>query len=55
MKEGKKIDFSKLLGFATVSEQASKDLDFQDETIAAKLGAKVGPEIPEPAADATKR
>jgi hypothetical protein len=48
MTEIKKIDFTKLLGFETVSEQLSEGLDFQDETISAKLGAKVGPD-PTPA------
>jgi hypothetical protein len=37
-----KIDYAKLLGFNAVSEQLSEGLDFQDETIADKLGAKVG-------------
>jgi len=36
-----KIDFSKLLGFSSVS-LISEEMDFRDETIAAKLGAKVG-------------
>ncbi len=39
-----KIDYAKLLGFATVSEQISEGVDFQDETLADKLGAKVGTE-----------
>jgi hypothetical protein len=37
-----KIDYAKLLGFAAVSDQVSDGVDFQDETIGAKLGAKVG-------------
>jgi hypothetical protein len=45
MREIKKIDFTKLLGFETVSDQVSGSLDFQDETVAAKLGAKIGPDI----------
>ena len=49
MADGKCIDFTKLLGFKTVSEQISKGLDLQDETVAAKLGAKVGGDI-DPAA-----
>jgi hypothetical protein len=49
MREIKKLDFTKLLGFETVSEQVSEALDFQDETISAKLGAKVGIDIEEPA------
>jgi hypothetical protein len=36
------IDFAKLLGFDTVTRDASEVLDFQDETLGAKLGAKVG-------------
>jgi hypothetical protein len=42
MKELKTVDFSKLLGFETVSEQLSECVDFQDEALGAKLGAKVG-------------
>jgi hypothetical protein len=37
-----KLDYSKLLGFAAVSDQLSEGVDFQDETISARLGAKVG-------------
>ena len=44
MKNADKIDFAKLLGFDTVSDQISGSVDFQDETIGAKLGAKVGTE-----------
>ena len=40
------LDLGKLLGFATVSGHASGGIDFQDETIGAKLGAKVGAEAP---------
>jgi hypothetical protein len=36
------IDFSNLLGFSSVSPLLSEGVDFQDETIAARLGAKVG-------------
>ena len=43
-----KIDFTKLLGFETVRDRISDGIDFQDETIGAKLGAKVG-EPPAPA------
>ena len=39
-----KIDFSKLLGFNTLSAETSAT-DFTDATVAAKLGAKVGAEI----------
>ena len=36
------IDFSKLLGFDSVADQLFDGVDFQDPTIGAKLGAKVG-------------
>jgi hypothetical protein len=50
-----KIDYAKLLGFAAVSDQLSGDVDFQDETISAKLGAKAGePDAPSSAIDYTK-
>ena len=39
-----KIDYAKLLGFESVAEQISGSVDFQDETLNAKLGAKVGVE-----------
>ena len=42
MKRHDDIDFSKLLGFDAVNDQISGSVDFQDETISAKLGAKVG-------------
>jgi hypothetical protein len=42
MKRHDDIDFSKLLGFDAVNDQISGSVDFQDETIGAKLGAKVG-------------
>jgi hypothetical protein len=42
MKESRVIDFAKLLGFDTISDQLSDGIDFQDETVGAKLGAKVG-------------
>ena len=45
-----KIDFAKLLGFDAVSDQISGVVDFQDETIGAKLGAKVGDPGPAKAA-----
>ena len=44
-----KIDFAKLLGFETVSDCTAEGIDFRDETIGVKLGAKVGGEtIPAP-------
>jgi len=42
MQDPNKIDFAKLLGFETMSDQIAEGLDFQDETMGAKLGAKVG-------------
>ncbi len=42
MQKADKIDFTKLLGFETVTSEWSEALDFQDETLGAKLGAKVG-------------
>jgi hypothetical protein len=42
--KSEKIDFAKLLGFDGLSEQISGSVDFQDETLNAKLGAKVGVE-----------
>ena len=44
MQKAEKIDFAKLFGFQTVSDQISGRLDFQDEIIGDKLGAKVGME-----------
>jgi hypothetical protein len=44
MKTIDKIDYAKLLGFDAVSDQIAGSVDFQDETISAKLGAKVGAE-----------
>lgn len=38
------LDFSKLLGFDAVADQVSDGVDFQDHTVGAKLGAKVGGE-----------
>jgi len=36
------IDYARLLGFASVTDQLSGNVDFQDESIGAMLGAKVG-------------
>ena len=44
MQKPDKIDYAKLLGFDAVSDQLSTGVDFQDETVAARLGAKVGTE-----------
>ncbi len=53
MREVQKIDYAKLLGFATVSDEIAGEVDFQDETIGAKLGAKVGGENVGPLHDPT--
>ena len=45
MQKPKTIDFAKLLGFETVTREPADDIDFQDETLSAKFGAKVGPII----------
>lgn len=42
----KPIQFSKLLGFETIAQELSKGLDFHNDTLSDKLGAKIGP--PEP-------
>ena len=44
MAEAQHIDFSKLLGFDTVSDLMSDGVDFRDDILGAKLGAKVGTE-----------
>lgn len=46
MQEQGKVDFSKLLGFETVGEQLADGVDFRNETISDRLGAKIGP-LPE--------
>jgi hypothetical protein len=51
MKTANKIDYSKLLGFETVGDLISGSVDFQDDALAAKLGAKVGND-PDPNAPA---
>jgi hypothetical protein len=48
MKCRDELDYSKLLGFAAVSEQVAEGIDFQNETVGARLGAKVGNENQEP-------
>jgi hypothetical protein len=42
MRDVKIIDFARLLGFETVSDTIPGHVDFQDATLGAKLGAKVG-------------
>jgi hypothetical protein len=51
MSTTRKIDYSKLLGFESLGDLISERVDFQDEALAAKLGAKVGDD-PLPAAPA---
>ena len=57
MKKVSEIDYSKLLGFESIGGLVSGDIDFQDEAVAAKLGAKVGndPAPPVPPAGASKQ
>ena len=43
-----KIDYAKLLGFNAVSDKLSDGIDFQDDTLGDKLGAKVGRPEPQP-------
>ena len=38
------MQFSKLLGFDVVAAELSAGLNFQDEIIGDRLGAKIGPE-----------
>ncbi len=42
MKKASEIDYSKLLGFEAIGDEIVGNVDFQDERVAAKLGAKVG-------------
>jgi hypothetical protein len=42
MNDPTRMDYSKLLGFDTVSDALENGIDFQDATVGAKLGAKVG-------------
>jgi hypothetical protein len=37
-----KIDFAKLLGFQIISDELAERVDFQSNTFAGRLGAKVG-------------
>ena len=49
MDKSKKLDFSALLGFSAVNEQAGFGIDFQNGTVGARLGAKISTEVTEPA------
>jgi hypothetical protein len=42
MQKPDRIDFAKLLGFELVTRELLENFDLQEETIGAKLGAKVG-------------
>jgi hypothetical protein len=56
MKKTNEINYSKLLGFGSVGDLISGSVDFQDEALAAKLGAKVGadPQPPSAPVEASK-
>jgi hypothetical protein len=43
MEKSDRVDFGRLLGFDTVCDELSGSVDFQNEVIGARLGAKVGP------------
>jgi len=45
MQKPDRIDFAKLLGFELVTRELLENFDLQEETIGAKLGAKVGAAI----------
>ena len=40
--QAKALDFAQLLGFGNLADRINESVDFQDETVAARLGAKVG-------------
>ena len=42
MNDNCKIDFSRLLGFQIMSDELEEPVNFQGETFAGRLGAKVG-------------
>ena len=42
MQKTEKLDMARLLGFDTVATELAGRIGFQDETLSAKLGAKVG-------------
>jgi hypothetical protein len=50
MKNASEIDYSKLLGFEAIGDEIVGNVDFQDERVAAKLGAKVGADPVNPVA-----
>jgi len=54
MKKISEINYSKLLGFEGLGELISGSVDFQDDAVAAKLGAKVGLDPPPGQGEARK-
>jgi hypothetical protein len=42
MKRRHKINFSKLLGFALIADHLSATVNLRDDTVGARIGAKVG-------------
>ena len=42
MKANNRLDATRLLGFASSGDQVASAVDFRDDTLGAKLGAKVG-------------
>jgi hypothetical protein len=49
-----KIDYAELLGFAAVSDQLSDGVDFQDETVGAKVAGTEPDDPAKPIKDASK-
>jgi hypothetical protein len=49
------LDYTKLLGFQVVSDTIADTLDFRDDALGAKLGAKVGKEEASPSKDAADK
>lgn len=46
MAEANGLNYSKLLGFDAVARELADGVDFQDNLVSAKLGAKAGVEAP---------
>jgi hypothetical protein len=42
MKPRREINFSKLLGFALIADHLSATIDLRNDTVGARIGAKVG-------------
>jgi hypothetical protein len=45
MKPRLEINFSKLFGFALIADHLSTAIDLRDDTVGARIGAKVGDKI----------